>query len=63
MMTGSADNGREDGSGGIVTGKTGLAHTRTIVDNEGSNFLFHGGGLDRLRIYKGQKDERKQERL
>jgi hypothetical protein len=42
MVTGTTDNGGEDGSGGIVTGETGLAHTRTIVDNESSDFLFHG---------------------
>jgi hypothetical protein len=30
-------NSREDGSRGIVTGKTGLAHTRTVVDNEGGD--------------------------
>lgn len=41
MMTGAADNGRENSSRRIVTGETGLAHTRTIVDDEGSNFLFH----------------------
>jgi hypothetical protein len=39
MVTRSADDGREDCSGRIVTGETGLAHTRTIVDDEGCDFL------------------------
>jgi hypothetical protein len=41
MVTGATDNGREDSSWCVVTGETGLAHTRTIVDNESSDFLFH----------------------
>jgi hypothetical protein len=28
-------------TGGIVTGKAGLAHTRTIVNDQGSNFVAH----------------------
>jgi hypothetical protein len=28
---------REDGTGRIVTGETGLAHTRSIVDNKGGD--------------------------
>jgi hypothetical protein len=41
MVTGSTDNGGENSSGSVITGETGLAHTGTIVDNEGSNFFFH----------------------
>jgi len=37
LVTGTANNGGEDGAGGIVTGETGLAHTRTVVDNKSSN--------------------------
>ena len=33
-------NSREDSSGSVVTGETGLAHTGTIVDNEGSDFVL-----------------------
>jgi hypothetical protein len=43
MVTGTTDNGGEDCSGRIITGETGLAHTRTIVDDEGCDFLFHVG--------------------
>jgi hypothetical protein len=43
MVAGAADNRRKDSSGRIVTGETGLAHTRTIVDDEGCDFLFHVG--------------------
>jgi hypothetical protein len=45
MMTGATDNGRENSAGRIITGETGLAHTRTIVDDEGGNFFLHGCGL------------------
>jgi hypothetical protein len=38
----AANNGRENGAGGVVTSKTGLAHTGTVVNNEGSNlFVSH----------------------
>jgi hypothetical protein len=43
MMTGPTNNGRENSPGRIITGETGLAHTRTIVDDEGGDFFFHGG--------------------
>jgi hypothetical protein len=39
MMTGTTDDRREDSTGSIITGETGLAHAGSIVDNEGSNFL------------------------
>lgn len=42
MMTGTTDDGRENSSGRIITGETGLAHTGAIVDDEGSNFFLHG---------------------
>jgi hypothetical protein len=59
MVTGTADNGGEDSTGSIVTGETGLAHTRTIVDDESSNFFFHG---DRNRI-KTKTTEKKKRKL
>ena len=31
---------REDSSWSVITGETGLAHTGTIVDNEGSDFVL-----------------------
>ncbi|KAH6652215.1 hypothetical protein BKA67DRAFT_573328 [Truncatella angustata] len=45
----------ENSSGSIITGETGLAHTRTIVDDEGSNLLFHFGGLRSRRNVKKKK--------
>jgi hypothetical protein len=36
----SIGNSREDSSWSVVTGETGLAHTGTIVDNEGSDFVL-----------------------
>lgn len=41
-MSGATHDGREDSTGGIVPGKTGLAHTGTIVNNERSNIIIHG---------------------
>ena len=36
----ASNNGREHGSGSIITGETGLAHTGTIVDHEGLHFFI-----------------------
>jgi hypothetical protein len=57
MVTGATDNGRENSSGSIITGETGFAHTRTIVDDESSNFFLHGCGL-RCVYGKGEKKRR-----
>ncbi len=38
-VLGAAHDGREDGAGGVVTGEAGLAHSRTIVNNECLNLL------------------------
>ena len=39
LMTGTTDDGREDGAGSIISGETGLAYTRTIVDHQSSYFI------------------------
>ena len=36
----ASNNGRENGSGSIITGETGLAHTGTVVDHEGLDFFI-----------------------
>ena len=42
LMTGTSDDGGEHGTGSIVSGETGLAHTGSIVDDKGSNiFVAH----------------------
>merc|ERR1712061_29069 len=42
----TANDGGEDGPGGVVSGETGLAHAGAIVNNEGSNvFVTHLGLL------------------
>jgi hypothetical protein len=38
-VAGAANNGREDGAGGIVTSETGLAHTGPVVNHEGLDFI------------------------
>lgn len=40
LVSWATDNGGEHGTGSVVTGKAGLAHTRTVVDNQ-----LDGGGL------------------
>jgi hypothetical protein len=39
LMTWASNNRREDGSGGVVTGESGLAHAGAIVNNKSSNFV------------------------
>jgi len=41
LVSWSTDDGREDGSWSIVSGETSLAHTGSVVNNEGSNFIVH----------------------
>jgi hypothetical protein len=38
-MSWAADDGREDGSWGIVSGESGFAHTGAIVYNKSGNFV------------------------
>lgn len=38
-MSGSADDGWEDGSWGIVSGEAGFAHAGTIIHNKSGNFV------------------------
>jgi hypothetical protein len=39
LMTGTSDDGREDGARSVVAGETGLAHAGPIVDNQSGNFI------------------------
>ena len=39
LVTGTAHDGGEDGPGGIVTGKAGLAHARAIVHDQSGNLV------------------------
>ena len=38
-MTGTTDDGGEDGAGGVVAGEASLAHAGAIVHNQGSNLV------------------------
>jgi hypothetical protein len=38
-VAGSAHDGREDGTGRVVSGETGLAHSGPIVHNESGNIV------------------------
>lgn len=45
-MTGSADDGREDGTGCVISGETSLAHTGAVVDNQSCYIIVtHFAGL------------------
>merc|ERR1711910_94829 len=39
LVAGTADNGREDSSGSVISGESSLAHAGAIVNNQGSNVL------------------------
>ena len=41
LMTRATDDGGEDGAGSIVSGETGLAHARAVVNNQCAYFVFH----------------------
>ena len=45
-MTGTTDDGGENGAGRIVTGESSLAHTRPVVDNQSSYFIRHSTVVD-----------------
>ena len=38
-VTGTSNNGGEDGTGSIISSESGLAHTGSIVDHKGLNFV------------------------
>ena len=40
LMARTTNDGREDGAWGVVTGKTGLAHARTIVYYQSGDLFF-----------------------
>merc|ERR1711977_404684 len=40
LVTGAADNGGEDSSGSVISGKPGLAHAGAIVHNKSGNFVI-----------------------
>jgi len=39
LMTGTSDDGREDGARSVVTGKSGFAHTGAVVNNQSGNIV------------------------
>ena len=46
-MPGTADNGGEDGPGGVVSGEPGLAHPGPVVDDQRGNILVtHPAGAE-----------------
>ena len=62
-MSGSSDDGREHSSGCVVSGETGLAHSGSIVHNQGSYFFvvthfeIVSVGLDLLTKEKEVKEQ------
>merc|ERR1712223_605971 len=46
LVTGAANDGGEDSSGGVIAGEASLAHAGAVVDDQGSNIIVtHVGGL------------------
>jgi len=39
-VAGATYDRREDSARGVITGETGLAHTGTVVDHEGRDFII-----------------------
>merc|ERR1711911_76611 len=50
LVAGTADDGGEDGPGGIVSGKAGLAHAGAIVADKSSYVLVTHGGVLLVRL-------------
>lgn len=40
-MPGTSNNGGEHSTGGIISCKASFAHTGSIINNKGGNFVFH----------------------
>merc|ERR1719223_1446097 len=55
LVAGTADNGGEDGSGGVISSESSLAHAGAIVNHESCHiFITHLGGL--LSKYKSSNE-------
>jgi hypothetical protein len=52
LMTGSSNDGGEDSSGSVISGKAGLHHTGPIINNQGSYVIIHFESLKRYTICK-----------
>merc|ERR1712048_1265021 len=42
LVPGSANDGGEDSSGSVISGKTGLHHSGSVVHDQSSNIIVHG---------------------
>ena len=51
LMPGATDDRREHSSGSVVSGKSSLAHSGSIVNNKGGDFVFHFRILEYEIIY------------
>uniref|UniRef100_A0A182TXX1 Uncharacterized protein n=1 Tax=Anopheles melas TaxID=34690 RepID=A0A182TXX1_9DIPT len=50
LVTGTANNGREDGTWGVITGESGLAHSGSVVNDKCSRIIItHLGWFLHLR--------------
>ena len=45
LMPGPADNGGEDGPGGVVSSEAGLAHAGAVVNDQGGNLIITHLGI------------------
>jgi hypothetical protein len=40
-VTGTANDGGEDGAGSVITGETGLDHSGAVINDKSLNVLIH----------------------
>merc|ERR1719147_145060 len=50
LMTWASNNGGEHGTGSVISGETGFAHTGAVVNDESGNFLLIHG-VERLFVF------------
>ena len=48
-MAGAADDGGEDGPGGVVSGEPGLAHAGAVVNDQSSNVVVTHPGARQIK--------------
>lgn len=53
LMPGATDDGGEDSTRGVVSGKSGFAHAGSVVNNQCGDFIFHGWTIEQKK--RGRK--------
>ena len=56
LMPGASNNGGEDSPGGVIPGKSSLAHAGAVVNNKSGNILVTHLELD-LEVFVGNEKQ------